>query len=94
MGDLNGQLNISKVTENNVSNILSVELKEPIMAVHSSLGADSGLITTVLMENTVIRYAMQSDHGISGSNNSRDTFSVRGIFWDIQYECFQLCYVL
>jgi hypothetical protein len=65
MGNINGQLNISKVTANEISIILSVDMKQKIMAVNSVLDPESRLTVTILMENTIIRHSMVSDSGIS-----------------------------
>ena len=64
MGSLKGQLNILKVTESDVSRVLTVDFKEKILAVHTSQSLTSTLRVTILTNNALIKHEMQSDTGI------------------------------
>jgi hypothetical protein len=65
MGNLDGQLNISKVSAKDISIILSVEMKQKIMAINTLLNSEGDLTLTILTERTILRHSLQSDQGIS-----------------------------
>lgn len=63
-GSLDGQLNISKVSAKDIIIILSVEIKQKIMAINTLLNSEGDLTLTVLTERTILRHSLQSDQGI------------------------------
>lgn len=83
MGNLIGQLTISKVSERDVEVVLSVDLKKRILSVHSL--QSSKLTLSILIASTVIKYEMNSDQGIHFWNYFRGDISVRSVSCRLKY---------